>query len=138
MSVEFKDHSEHCIMSLCDGIENGLEEVGGEVESRVRKNTRVDTGQLKASWYHEIEDDTCVIGSILNNAIWEEFGTGIYADGGGRQSKWKYEYKGKKGKQGWRVTQGKKKNPKGLKSTAFGMKDEIEDYLGMAIKMEMQ
>ena len=133
MPRNFIDNSSAVKQAIEQAIHNGLEECGGEIESQVKSNTRVDTGDLKNSWYHETEDDTCVIGSPLENAIWEEFGTGIYGNGG-RQSPWKYKYEGHKGKQGWRTTKGKKKNPHGLKNTANGMKNQLEAHMRETLK----
>lgn len=127
MSRFFIDNSSVVKQAIEQAITNGLEECGGEIESQVKSNTRVDSGDLKNSWYHKTEGDVCTIGSPLENAIWEEFGTGIYS--GGRQSPWKYKYEGNKGKQGWRTTKGKKKNPHGLKNTAMGMKKQCESHM---------
>ncbi len=129
----FIDNSSAVKQAIEQAIQNGLEECGGEIESQVKSNTRVDNSDLKNSWYHKTEGDSCVIGSPLENATWEEFGTGIYGNGG-RQTPWKYEYKGKKGRNGWRTTKGKKKNPHGLKNTAFGMKKELETHMQDILK----
>lgn len=70
-----------------------LEEAAGELQSQVQRNTRVDTGQTKGSWNHEINNEQyeAVVGSPLMNAIWEEFGTGEYAlNGDGRKGAWFY------------------------------------------------
>jgi hypothetical protein len=73
-----------------------LEDVSGELESQVARNTVVDTGQLKSSWTHRVTSTetktTGEVGSPLQNAIWEEFGTGEYAlHGDGRKGGWFYE-----------------------------------------------
>ena len=89
MSVQFEDNS----MFIIDEIENAalkfLEEASGELESQVKRNTRVDTGQLKNSWEHVVDADNMIgiVGSAEENAIWEEFGTGEYAlIGNGRKT----------------------------------------------------
>lgn len=133
MSRFFIDNSSAVKQAIEQAIQNGLEECGGEIESQVKSNTRVDNSDLKNSWYHKTEGDSCVIGSPLENATWEEFGTGVYTNGG-RQTPWKYKYEGKKGRQGWRTTKGKKKNPHGLKNTAFGMKKELEEHMQDILK----
>lgn len=75
-----------------------LEEAAGELESQVKRNTKVDTGQTKNSWTHRVTGSMmageykAVIGSPMENAIWEEFGTGEYAlNGDGRKGGWFYE-----------------------------------------------
>ncbi len=94
--VEFKDHSIEVKSKLESLAIAALEEAAGELESQVKRNTAVKTGQLKNSWQHRVETNgdvhTAVIGSPLENAIWEEFGTGEYAlNGNGRKGGWFYE-----------------------------------------------
>jgi len=111
IKIKFEDNRLNVYGAINTSIERFLTEASGEVVSRVARNSRVDTGQLKASWQAEIKDDVAYIGSPLENAIWEEFGTGIYADGGkGRQSGWVYT--DRHGVE--HFTRGKTKNPKGL------------------------
>lgn len=84
-----------------------LYEAGGELQAQVQRNTRVDSGQLKGSWKYNVDegDMKVTVGSPLENAIWEEFGTGQWAEGGkGRKTPWKY----KDGKGNWHYTRGKK------------------------------
>ena len=49
------------------------------------------TGALKNSIEHQSDAQECVIGTNLSYAIYNEYGTGIYADGGGRQTPWAYQ-----------------------------------------------
>lgn len=95
MSVEFKDYSIHVKSAMKDLAFAVLEEVAGELESQTKRNTAVDTGQTKNSWTHRVrsskDEHTATIGSPLQNAIWEEFGTGEYAlNGNGRKGGWFY------------------------------------------------
>ena len=94
MSVQFKDNSMQVKAALNDAIVAFLHEAAGELQSQVQRNTRVDTGQLKGSWEYKIDEGKkeATIGSGLENAIWEEFGTGEYAlHGDGRKGGWLYE-----------------------------------------------
>lgn len=73
-----------------------LEEACGELESQVKRNTAVDTGQTKNAWTHKVTSTkgefTGTVGNPLENAIWEEFGTGEYAlKGNGRKGGWAYK-----------------------------------------------
>ena len=95
MSVKLFDYS----MEVTNAIESlaysVLEEVAGELESQVKRNTAVDTGQTKNSWTHVVKSSgdqhIATIGSPLMNAIYEEFGTGDYAlNGNGRKGGWFY------------------------------------------------
>lgn len=97
MSVRFEDFSIDVKQAIAGMAEAVLEEVAGELESQVKQNTAVDTGQLKNSWTHTVgETDTgytATVGSPLENAIWEEFGTGEYAlNGDGRKGGWAYRH----------------------------------------------
>ena len=93
MSVEFKDFSRIVLQKIQETGEQFLEEVGGEVEAQTKQNTKVDTGKTKGSWEHVVnaEKMEVQVGSRYKNALWEEFGTGIYAlNGDGRKTRWVY------------------------------------------------
>lgn len=94
--VQFIDHTLQVQGLIESLIVQGLEESAGELESQVKRNTAVDTGQLKNSWTHTVNGShgkfVATVGSPLENAIWEEFGTGEYAlNGDGRKGGWGYE-----------------------------------------------
>ena len=89
----FKDYSIQVIDAMNDAINSALEECAGELESRAKRNSRVDTGKTKGSFQHKVVDSEHIayIGSNYENAIWEEFGTGEYAlEGNGRKGGWFY------------------------------------------------
>ena len=72
-----------------------VEEASGELESQVKRNTAVDTGQTKNAWTHSVktsdDETTGTVGNPMENSIWEEFGTGEYAlNGDGRKGGWFY------------------------------------------------
>lgn len=92
-TIQFTDNSGKVIQKLDDAIKAFLYEAGGEVASQAKRNSRVDTGQLKSSWTYRVKvtRNEVEIGSPLENAIWEEFGTGEYAvNGDGRKGGWIY------------------------------------------------
>lgn len=106
-NVQFEDYTIKCKSAIKEAAIAGLEEAAGELESRVKRNTRVDTGQTKNSWKHHTDEESLstTIGSELENAIWEEFGTGENAlNGNGRKGGWSY----KDNKGDWHFTFGKK------------------------------
>lgn len=74
--IIFKDFTIKVKNAMDDKINVVLEECAGEMESQVKRNTRVDTGRTKNSFRHHVDDDshTATIGSDYENAIWEEFG----------------------------------------------------------------
>lgn len=93
MSVVFKDFTKVVLDKIHETGKTFLEEVGGEVEAQTKRNTKVDTGKTKGSWEHIVDAEKMEvqIGSRYKNALWEEFGTGIYAlNGDGRKTKWVY------------------------------------------------
>ena len=107
--VEFEDFSIKVMEALDDTALRFLEEAASEIESQAQRNSRKDTGQLKGSWAHIVDDGKmeATIGSPLENAIWEEFGTGEYAvKGDGRKGGWSYQ----DDKGDWYHTKGKKPN----------------------------
>lgn len=92
---KFNDYSIEVQEAIARLAQQALEEAAGELESQVKRNTRVDTGQTKNSWSHRLESNKdmhkATIGSPMENAIWEEFGTGEYAlHGDGRKGGWYY------------------------------------------------
>lgn len=89
--VNFEDFSVKVKDALDDAVNQFLEEAAGEIQSQTQRKTPVDTGQLKGSWSHIVNEaqKEATIGSPLENAIWTEFGTGEYAlEGKGRKGGW--------------------------------------------------
>ena len=106
-NVKFEDYSIEVKRKINDALIVALHEASGEIVSQTAKNSRVDTGQTKGSFTYVVDESkgTSTIGSPLENAIWEEFGTGAYAlNGDGRKTAWKYQ----DAKGNWHTTTGKK------------------------------
>ena len=57
MSVIFKDFTKIVLDKIHETGETFLEEVGGEVESQTKQNTKVDTGKTKNSGEHVVNTD---------------------------------------------------------------------------------
>ena len=92
--VIFKDFTIEVINVMEDRIDAVLEDVAGEVESQTKRNTRVASSQTKNNWRHHVDTSKheATIGNNLENAIWEEFGTGEHAlEGNGRKGGWTYQ-----------------------------------------------
>lgn len=91
-NVEFTDNRIKVEAALNDSIVAFLYEAAVEVESQTKiAQTRVDTGHTKGEWTHYVDEDKgeAVIGNPLENAIWEEYGTGEYAlKKNGRKGGW--------------------------------------------------
>ena len=160
-NFEFVDNRIKVIKAMNSRMEATLEEVIGELESQVKRNSR--TGQpgspTKNSWQHRVtsngEEFEAVVGSPLENAIWEEFGTGEYAitengGRGGRKGAWyvpvekvvgykRPTYKGEvvvvygKNKQKYYKTDGKKPS-RALWKAYSSMKNKMIKKIQMAFK----
>ena len=96
---KFNDNTLKVLSALDDEAQAVLEELAGELESQVKRNTRIGQpgAPTKNSWQHKVTKDgnehIAVVGSPLENAIWEEFGTGEHAitengGRGGRKGAW--------------------------------------------------
>ena len=109
MAVEFQNFSIQVTEALEEKAVQFLEEAASEIESAAKRGSRVDSGQLKGSWNHQVDESAkeAKVGSPLENAIWEEFGTGEYAlHGDGRRGGWTYQ----DDKGDWHHTMGKTPN----------------------------
>lgn len=94
MAVEFEEYSVKVKGEIQDAVVAALEEVGGLIASQAKRNqTRRKTGATANAWQHVVEPAALrvTIGNPLENAIWEEYGTGEYAaEGDGRIGGWSY------------------------------------------------
>lgn len=117
VSVTFKDYRvevKGAIGSKCEGF---LGAATGEIASQAADNSPIDTGQLKGSWGTAVEGNTGIVGSGLEYAIYQEFGTGEYAaKGDGRKGGWAYQ----DDNGNWHFTKGTK--PVRMLSNAFSTK----------------
>lgn len=122
--ITFHDNSTHVKAALNEAAIAFLYEAGGELEAQVKRNTRVDTGQLKNSWTYNVDESKGVttIGSPLENAIWEEFGTGQYALNGDGRKDVPWSYQDDKGE--WHKTSGKKPH-RALQSAFNSLKNPL-------------
>ena len=94
MEIKFTDYSGEVKGKLEEALIAGLYAAAAEVEGQAAKNTPVDTGQLKGAWAHVVDEEKkeATIGSPLEYAIWQEFGTGEYAlENNGRKGGWRYQ-----------------------------------------------
>jgi hypothetical protein len=94
MAVTFEDNRIEVKGVLESAAIAFLNEAAGEVQSQAQRNSRVKTGQTRGSYEYQVDESglEAEIGSGLENAIWEEFGTGEYAlNGDGRKGGWIYQ-----------------------------------------------
>ena len=120
MSVTFKDYRIEVKKALDQNGEAFLYAATGEVAQQAADNSRVNTGQLKGSWGTAVDGKTGIVGSPLEYAIYQEFGTGEYAmKGDGRKDGWAYQ----DDNGNWHFTKGTK--PVRMLFNAFSTKTPI-------------
>lgn len=100
ISVKFDDHKDEVMAACKEQINAWLEAIGEDAASTAANvltmTGTIDTGRLKNSITHAVdESEQCVyIGTDVEYAIYHEFGTGRYAEGGGgRSTPWAYQDK---------------------------------------------
>jgi len=91
MAVTFEDYSINVKGACSDAAEAFLYEAAELLKGSAAQASPVASGQLKGSWDYQIEGTEAKVGSPLENALWNEFGTGEFADFGGRKGGWNYQ-----------------------------------------------
>lgn len=92
--IVYKDFRVQVKNAMNDRINSVLEEVAGELESQVKRNTKVgkiNGGNTKNKWRHVVDESKheAYVGNDEQTAIWLEFGTGEHAlEGKGRRGGW--------------------------------------------------
>lgn len=71
---EFKDNSAAVKGALREAAIAFLNEVGGEVASRTKQNSRRKTGKTAGSWTYQVDESgyKVAIGSGEENAVWDK------------------------------------------------------------------
>ena len=108
MSVTIQDHSAEVSAEIKAALLRGLEKCGLTAEGYAKKLCPVDTGNLRNSITHTVDEEepAAYIGSNAEYASYVCLGTGKYAEGG-RPTPWVYQ--DAKGKFHW--TAGNKAKP---------------------------
>lgn len=109
--VKMTDNSGEVLEAFKNQLAVALEAVGTQAESHAKQvisdslvygntdltkygekdNSRVDTGRLRNSVSHTVQQEDVYIGTNLDYAPYHELGTGIYASQpGGRKTPWVY------------------------------------------------
>lgn len=134
MSVEFEDHRIEVKAAMNHAILAFFHEAGGELAANAARNSRVATGQTKGSFDYYVDEGNgeCQVGNPLENAIWEEFGTGEYAvNGDGRKGGWTYQKDGR-----FYRTKGKRPN-RALQNAFADLKTKIIKQCEQIMRNEM-
>ena len=74
MSYNYKDNTDEVLADLKMAKKRGLEAIGLTAEGYAKKDTPVDTGRLRNSIAHAVEDDAAFIGTNTSYAIFVEAG----------------------------------------------------------------
>ena len=95
--VKIESNKELFLGAAEEAVARALEAVGlqaeGYAKDIITEESRVDTGRLRNSIAHTYDagEKAVYIGSNLEYAVYNEVGTGIYAEGGGgRKTPWIY------------------------------------------------
>lgn len=110
MEIEVVDHSGEIGKELRATLLRALERCGSQAEGYAKDLAPYDTNRLKNSITHQVNDDemSVIIGTDVEDGVYQELGTGIYAEGGGgRPTPWVYQDE----KGNWHYTRGNKAHP---------------------------
>ena len=134
MAVEFTisaDNTAEVLQELSTKLEAILEAWGiqgvGAVQDIITSESRIDTGAMRNGISHQVDlnDQSVLIGTNVEYAIYHEYGTGIYLDGGGgRQTPWSYQ--DSKGE--WHRTRGIKP----IHMLKNGISGSVDDFKSIA------
>lgn len=94
VSVKMIDNKQEIMQAMKAQVAGWLDAIGEDAASTAANKAPVDTGALKNSISHAVDESEqkAYIGTNIEYAIWHELGTGKYAsEGGGRQGGWNYQ-----------------------------------------------
>ena len=74
MSYTHRDNTDEVLSALKRAKKRGLEAIGLTAEGHAKKETPVDTGRLRNSIAHAVEDDAAYIGTSTSYAPFVELG----------------------------------------------------------------
>lgn len=74
-SFELIDHSDEVIDEMKKTMERALEKIGMVGEAYAKEECPVDTGTLRDSISHAVDDNTAIIGTNVEYAPYVELGT---------------------------------------------------------------
>lgn len=108
MNVQFTDNSKEVLEAMQQAAVRALEKCGLTAEGYAKKLCPVDTGNLRNSITHTVDEEepAAYIGTNNEYAAYVELGTGKYVSGG-RPTPWVYQDE----KGNWHRTNGQKAQP---------------------------
>lgn len=101
-SLKITSNVDEIIQQKDEALIKAFEDIGlsaeafavGEVDKQVYRSPQgsyIRTGALRNSITHRSDGKSAVIGSNLEYAPYVEYGTGVYAESGGRSTPWIYQ-----------------------------------------------
>ena len=108
MNIQFTDNSKEVLEAMQQAAVRAMEKCGLTAEGYAKKLCPVDTGNLRNSITHTVDEEepAAYIGSNAEYAAYVELGTGKYVSGG-RPTPWVYQDE----KGNWHRTHGQKAQP---------------------------
>jgi HK97 gp10 family phage protein len=108
MKVDFTDNSKEVLAAMHEAAARALEKCGLVAEGYAKKLCPVDTGNLRNSITHTVDEQepAAIIGTNNEYAAYVELGTGKYAEGG-RPTPWVYQ----DAKGNWHMPHGQRAQP---------------------------
>lgn len=109
MEVNLTDNSEKVLEEFKAAVLRALERCGIEAEGYAKGLVPVDTGNLRNSISHQVDEGepAAYVGTNSEYGAYVELGTGIYAESGGRPTPWVYQ----DANGNWHWTQGNRAQP---------------------------
>lgn len=117
--LTIEDHSDEWSTAFRGAVFDGLDRIGTKCEEYAADLAPFDTGRLAQSMTHTVNPVKyeVYVGTNVKYAVYQEMGTGVYADGG-RRTPWAYQ----DARGNWHVTHGNMAHPF-LKPAADDHKD---------------
>ena len=108
MKVDFTANSKEVLAAMHEAAARALEKCGLVAEGYAKKLCPVDTGNLRNSITHTVDEQepAAIIGTNNEYSAYVELGTGKYAEGG-RPTPWVYQ----DAKGNWHMTHGQRAQP---------------------------
>lgn len=109
MEVKLTDNSGKVLEEFKAAVLRALERCGSEAEGYAKELVPVDTGNLRNSISHQVDEGepAAYVGTNSEYGAYVELGTGIYAESGGRPTPWVYQ----DANGNWHWTQGNRAQP---------------------------
>lgn len=107
IEITIDDKSPEVLNALINAVERGLEAIGETAVDYAQSECPRDTGNLQGSITCQRQEFTELIGTNVEYGKYVEFGTGKFAESGGRRTAWRYQDDAGN----WHVTEGQKPHP---------------------------